>query len=343
MRSFAYTVQITSKEPVMDDIPRPLPIRPIRFMEHLRTFIRSKQLAYKTEKTYCTWIKDFLHFNNLQHPENMGAKEVDDYLSFLAVQRNLSVNSQKTALNALVFLYKQFYNKDLGQLNFAPSMRPKTIPTVFSHAEATAVIEKLSGTYKLAALLMYGAGLRVMEAARLRVQDVDFANNCLVVREGKGRKWRRSLMPKSLVSDLRRQIDYALALHSKDLADGLGEVYLPDALSRKYPNAATAPGWQYLFPAPHIAKDPRADIKRRHHVGEQQIQRSVKKAIQQCGIYKKSGCHTFRHSFATNLLQAGADIRNIQELMGHSDLSTTQIYTHVVGIQERGITSPVDL
>lgn len=272
----------------------------------------------------------------------MGAMEVDQYLSHLAVHRNLSINSQKTALNALAFLYNKFYGVELGRLEFIPSSRPRTIPTVFSHEEAFAIIRQLSGMAKIIATIMYGAGLRIMEAVRLRIQDVDFSNNCLVVREGKGRKWRRSILPKSLVPELKNQIEIALSIHTRDLKDGFGEVYLPNALSKKYPNAAISPIWQYLFPAAKLSIDPRSNKKRRHHIGEQQIQRHVRQAIVKCHIYKKAGCHTFRHSFATNLLQAGADIRSIQELMGHSDLSTTQIYTHVVGIQERGITSPAD-
>lgn len=326
----------------MEDIPPPLPGKPVRFMDRLRQFIRAKQLAYKTEKTYCVWILDYIRFHKRVHPASLGGEDVDAYLSFLALSRNVSINTQKTALNAIVFLYKQFLGVDLGELNFAPSSRARTLPTVFSHQEATQVIDKLSGRYWIMALLMYGSGLRVMETVRLRVQDVDFANNYLMVRESKGLKWRRTLLPATLAEPLQKQVSFVLALHQKDVADGYGEVYLPNALAKKYPRAASSPEWQYLFPADNLAVDPRSDVVRRHHIGERQVQRIVKQAIVKSRIYKKAGCHTFRHSFATRLLEAGTDIRNIQEVMGHSDLSTTQIYTHVVGAHKRNILSPID-
>lgn len=326
----------------MEDIPVPLPAVPVRFMDRFRAFIRARQLAFRTEKTYCLWVREFIRFHGKRHPQTMGADEVNTWLSHLANNRSVSVNTQKTALNAVVFLYHQFLNKELGKLDFINTTQGRRLPTVFSHSEAMAVLSKLDGIHKLVASLMYGSGLRVMEATRLRVQDVDFSEQCLFVRETKGDKARRSLLPGSLVDGLRNQIEYALALHRQDLEDGFGEVYLPNALSKKYPNAARSPHWQYVFPAQRLSVDPRSGIRRRHHIGEQQVRRHVNAAIRAVGIRKKASCHTFRHSFATNLLKGGTDIRSIQELLGHNDISTTQIYTHVVGTHQRGISSPLD-
>ncbi|GAB2198356.1 integron integrase [Sessilibacter sp. MAH4] len=326
----------------VDDIPIPIPKNPTRLMDQLRAFIRSKRLSYKTEKVYCFWILRYIRFHDRQHPNNLTVDHVNQFLSSLVLQENVSVNTQKTALNALAFLYNQFLSKPLEGVEFTPSSKQRHIPTVFSHQEAMSIINELSGIYKLIVSLMYGSGLRVMESVRLRVQDVDFSNGCLIVREAKGNYWRRTLLPSSLIDGLQNQVNFVLAQHQKDLADGCGSVYLPFALERKYPNASTSSGWQYLFPAPHYSIDPRSNIKRRHHLGEQSVQRAVKAAIKRVGILKKAGCHTFRHSFATNLLRNGTDIRAIQEMLGHRDISTTQIYTHVVGLHERGVTSPLD-
>lgn len=326
----------------MEDIPKPLPAKPTRFMDRFRAFIRARHLAYRTEKTYCLWVRDFIRFHGRQHPETLAAQDVDAWLSYLANDRQVAINTQKTALNAVVFMYQQFLGRELGRLQFQRTTRGRRLPTVFSHAEAMAVLSHLEGEHRLAASLMYGAGLRVMETVRLRVQDVDFAESCLIIREAKGDNWRRTLLPRSVSHALQVQIERALALHQQDLLDGYGEVYLPYALGKKYPRAARSPAWQYVFPAANRALDPRSGVIRRHHIGEQQVRRAVARALAKSGIHKKASCHTFRHSFATNLLKSGTDIRNIQELMGHNDLSTTMIYTHVVGTHERGVSSPLD-
>ena len=326
----------------MDDIPIPIPRQPTRFMDRLREFMRARHLAYRTEKTYCFWIKDFIRFHQMRRPEALTGVEVDAWLGNLANRRSVSINTQKTALNAVVFLYKQFLGIELGELRFDKTSKGRRLPVVLTHEEAVAVLGHLEGHHKLAASLMYGSGLRVMEAVRLRVQDVDFGHRCLFVREAKGEKWRRTLLPKSLEQPLEAQIELALALHKRDLDEGFGEVYLPYALAKKYPSAARSPGWQYVFPAAERAVDPRSGVVRRHHIGEQQVRRAVGRALASAGIRKKASCHTFRHSFATNLLAAGTDIRNIQELLGHNDVNTTMIYTHVIGAHERGAVSPLD-
>ncbi|SDU16340.1 integron integrase [Halopseudomonas salegens] len=326
----------------MDDIPIPLPAQPARFMDRFRAHMRAKRLAYRTEKTYCLWVLDFIRFHKRRHPETMGAAEVDAWLSYLANQRHVAINTQKTALNAVVYLYRQFLERDLGELQFNKTNKGRRLPVVFSHEEAMQVIDAMNGVHQLVASLMYGSGLRVMEAVRLRVQDVDFSEQCLFIREAKGEKWRRTLLPHALLAPLRAQIDMALALHKRDLLDGYGAVYLPGALDKKYPKAATSSQWQYIFPAPNRAMDPRSQVMRRHHVGEQQVRRAMAAAMSRLDIRKKASCHTFRHSFATNLLKAGTDIRSIQELMGHTDVNTTMIYTHVVGAHARGVASPLD-
>jgi integron integrase len=312
-------------------------------MDQFRLFIRARHLAYKTEKTYCYWVSFYIRFHSKKNPKEMAEQEIEQFLGFLSNDRNVAANTQKTALNALVFLYEKFLGVKIGNLRFEYARKPRQLPTVFSHKEAIEVIDCLTGIHWLAASLMYGSGLRVSETTRLRVQDIELTAGYIVVREGKGAKSRRTLLPETIVPALRRQLDFVAALHHKDLAEGYGAVYLPDALARKYPKAPIELGWQYLFPATHYSIDPRSNITRRHHIGEQQIQRAVSKAIGQTKILKKSGCHTFRHSFATRLLEQGVDLRNIQETMGHNDISTTQIYTHVVGLHERGMRSPVDL
>ncbi len=324
------------------DVPPPVPEQPVRFTDQLRSFIRARNLAYKTEKTYLFWILRFIRFHNRQHPKVMGAVEVEAFLSHLAVQQHASVNTQRTALNALVFLYREFLGQDLGTLSFGQAKGRRRIPTVFSNDEACAVIARLDAEYKLMAQLMYGSGLRISECIRLRVKDVDFSMNVLNVRDGKGGKDRVTVLPTSLRPMLVQQIGFVKALHQKDLARGCGEVYLPHALARKYPNAPRETAWQFLFPAGILSIDPRGGVRRRHHVMDRTVQKVIKQAIRESGVAKQASCHTFRHSFATRLLESGYDLRTIQELLGHADVKTTEIYTHVVKQGAPGVVSPLD-
>lgn len=324
----------------MEYLPRPIPASPVRFMDRLRAFMRAKRLAYRTEDGYCRWIHDFIRYHGMQRPENLAAEHIDQWLSHLVCDRAVSVNTQKTALNAVVFLYRQFLRREIEPLQFSRAKKGRQLPEVFSHDEATRVLSFMSGPMRLAASLMYGSGLRVMEAARLRVRDLDFDNRSLTVREAKGGKWRNTLLPNSLVSSLRSQVDLATALYRRDREEGFGAIYVPGRRS----SGAPEPGieWLYVFPATERAFCPITQVVRRHHMREQQIRRAVRRAIKKAGIAKSASCHTFRHSFATNLLADGTSIRQIQELLGHSDVSTTMIYTHVVGHHKLGATSPLD-
>lgn len=327
---------------VMDDIPVAVNPGSARFIDRLRLFIRSRHLAWATEKTYVHWIRRYIHFHGKRHPQDMGAREVVAFLNHLATVQRVSPRTQAIALNALVFLYRQFLQVDLGQLDYQPCRPKRRVPVVFSHAEAMAVIDGLDGSYRLMALLMYGAGLRVMECCRLRIKDVDFGMNELLVRDGKGGKDRRTLLPASTVAGLRLQVERVQRLHAQDVADGFGEVWLPHALERKYPSASRETAWQFLFPSACIGRDPQSGVQRRHHVHPRSIQKRVTQAIRAAGIHKHANCHTFRHSFATRLLDSGYDIRTIQDLLGHADVKTTEIYTHVLNRGGRGVLSPID-
>lgn len=327
----------------MDDIPLPLAKEKSPFLREVREVIRRRGLAYKTENTYLLWIRRFIFFNNKRHPNELGETEVSNFLSHLSLDRSVSVNTQKTALNAIVFLYRHVVQNPLGELTHQYATRTRHIPVVFTHNEALSIIQQLRMPYRLIAELMYGSGLRISEAIKLRVQDLDFGMNVLIVRNGKGNKDRVTLLPETAIDSLRLQVRFVNNQHQQDLLDGFGEVYLPNALARKYPSAPTQSGWQYVFPAARVAKDPRSGITRRHHIMDSTVQRRVKKAIRQVGIVKKCGSHTFRHSFATRLLENGYDLRTIQELLGHSDVKTTEIYTHVVKRGGKGVRSPLDI
>jgi integron integrase len=326
----------------MDDVR--VAVNPVstRFIDQLRLFMRTRHMAWTTEKTYVLWVRRYIHFHKKRHPAEMAAAEIEEYLNHLALVGGVAPGTQAIALNALIFLYKQFLQKDPGQLQYQPAVQKRRIPVVFSHAEATAIINGMKGSFYLMGMLMYGCGLRVHECLSLRVKDVDFELKEIVVRDGKGGKDRRTVLPEKVVDLLREQIEKVRCLHQEDCRDGYGEVYMPHALAKKYPKAAYEIAWQFLFPSATISTDPQTGVLRRHHVHSRSIQRAVKKSLHEQKINKLASCHTFRHSFATRLLEKGYDLRTIQDLLGHSDISTTEIYTHVLNKGGRGVVSPID-
>jgi integron integrase len=327
----------------MEDVPIFVEPSSTRFVDRLRIFIRSQNKAYATEKTYVSWVLRFIRFHNKQHPEKMGDTEIEAFLTHLSVERHCSQSTQRTALNSIIFLFKQFMQReDIGQLKYIGSKKKPVIPTVFTHDEAISVISKVSDIYKLMLELVYGSGLRVSELIRLRVKDIDYGMNQIIVRDGKGNRDRITLLPKKLIERLKDQTKVVEIRHKQDLLDGYGEVYMPNALNRKYKNAAKELTWQYVFPSGRISRDPRSGIYRRHHLEKSVIGRHVYKAIREAKIYKKASTHTFRHTFATQLLLNGYDIRTVQELLGHADVATTEIYTHVIKQGKAGIISPID-
>ncbi|MEW5888529.1 MAG: integron integrase [Pseudomonadota bacterium] len=317
---------------------------PPRLLDQVRDRLRLKHYSLRTETAYVGWIKRYILFHGKRHPREMGKAEVEAFLTSLAVERNVAASTQSQALSALLFLYGEVLGIDLPWLNeVTRAKKPARLPTVLTSDEVRALLAGIGeAELHLVASLLYGSGLRVMEAVRLRVKDVDLARGEIVVRDGKGGKDRVTMVPQRLVGPLRAQIARARAVHASDLARGGGEVWLPHALAVKYPNAARAFGWQYVFPAAGLSTDPRSGAVRRHHLDEKRVQRAVKAAALKAGIVKPVSPHTLRHSFATHLLEGGYDIRTVQELLGHSDVSTTMIYTHVLNRGGRGVTSPLD-
>ncbi|MEK7415207.1 MAG: integron integrase [Planctomycetota bacterium] len=311
--------------------------------EHLRHTMRLLRYSRRTESTYCMWIVQFVRFHGLRKPSTMGKVEVEAFLSHLANDRSVAGSTQHQALCALLFLYKTALNQPLPWLDTLPRPdRPKRLPTVLTRAEVRAVLGQLDGVYRLIADLLYGSGLRLMEGLRLRVKDIDVERRLVTVRSGKGDKDRATVLPTSVAARIPEHLARVRAVHQQDLAAGLGAVELPHALERKYPNAAREWSWQYVFPAAGLSTDPRSGRRGRHHIFETSIQRAVRQAAQVAGIAKPVHPHTFRHCFATHLLEDGADIRTVQELLGHNDVSTTMIYTHVMPVGPLGARSPLD-
>jgi integron integrase len=316
---------------------------PPRLLDRLRQAIRVRHYSRRTEQAYVHWVRRFVLFHGKRHPARMGAPEVGEFLSFLAVREGVAASTQNQALNALVFLYRDVLEQPLEAIGaVVRAKQPHRLPVVLAPAEVRALFGELRGTPRVVAGLLYGSGLRLLEAVRVRVKDLDFARREIVVRDGKGRHDRVTMLPARLVEALRQQLDVARALHLADLAEGFGAVYLPDALARKYPGAAREWGWQYVFPAQQRSCDPRTGEVRRHHLSEATVQRAVRAAVMRAGLVKPASCHSLRHSFATHLLERGQDIRTVQELLGHRSVATTMIYTHVLNRGARGVVSPLD-
>lgn len=314
-----------------------------KLLDRVSEKLRLGHYSLRTEKSYIAWIKRFIVFNGKQHPKLMGKPEIEAFLTHLAVERHVAAATQNQALNAILFLYRQVLAIDLPWMDdVVRAKRPERIPEVLSAAEVARLLAQLQGTYKLMASLLYGSGLRLMEVVRLRVKDVDFEYRQVVVRDGKGAKDRVTPLPASIEAALRAQIETVAALHRVDLKAGYGRVFLPNALAQKYPNAQHEFGWQYVFPSARLSRDPRSDAVRRHHLNEKGLQQAVKRAVARAGIHKKASCHTLRHSFATHLLERGSDIRTVQELLGHKNVQTTMLYTHVLKRGGRGVVSPLD-
>ncbi len=315
-----------------------------KLLDQVRQSLRVKNYSYRTEKSYVYWIKQYILYHNKRHPQEMGVPEIEEFLRYLAVKRNVAASTQNQALSALLFLYRELLNHPIEWVNVTWAKKPEHLPVVLTKKEVKAVIDRLSGVPLLVVQLLYGGGLRVNECLRLRVKDVDFGQKLLVVRHGKGGKDRTTTLPDKVIPSLQLHLDSVRRLHRQDLEQGYGRVSLPYALARKYPNADRQWQWQYVFPSKNLSRNPREeeDILRRHHLHPSSVQKAVKRAAAAAGIRKHVTPHTFRHSFATHLLEAGYDIRTIQELLGHKDVKTTMIYTHVVNRGVLGVRSPLD-
>ena len=312
-------------------------------LERVRQHIRLKHYSIRTEEAYLHTIKRFILFHHKQHPKDLGAVEIRQYLSYLANEGKVSASTQNQALSALLFLYREVLEIELPFIDgIERAKRPVRVPIVLTREEVKRVLVNLHGIHHLMASLLYGAGLRLMECVRLRVKDIDFGYRQITVRDGKGEKDRRTVLPNQLIPLLQHQLARVRDLHQKDLRQGYGCVYLPYALERKYKGASSELAWQWVFPAEKLSVDPRSGQVRRHHASEDMLQKAVRKAVGQATLTKRASCHTLRHSFATHMLEAGYDIRTIQELLGHNSVQTTQIYTHVLSRGGHGVKSPLD-
>lgn len=309
----------------------------------IRTAIRARHYSIRTEQAYLDWVDRFLkHYTGLPL-DDLGPPHIQEYLNFLAEVRAVAASTQNQALNALLFAFREVLKRDPGYLDgLVRARHPERLPVVYSREEVTRILDRLEGRHRLMASLLYGCGMRLMECVRLRVKDVDFTYRQITIRRAKGDKDRVTMLPDRLVAPLQRHLQAVRTEHDADLAAGYGEVYLPEALARKYPSAGRQWGWQYVFPASRRSVDPRSGVERRHHINESTLQKAVRAAARAAGIVKPGGCHSLRHSFATHLLERGQDIRTVQELLGHNDVRTTMIYTHVLNRGGKGVRSPLD-
>jgi integron integrase len=315
-----------------------------KLLDQYSEFLRNRHYSLRTEKTYIGWARQYILYHNKRHPREMGVAEINDFITYLVNQKTVSASTQNQAISAILFLYRNVLGVELDDkalISIRPT-KPKRVPTVLSKAEAKKVIANMDGIYKLMAQMLYGSGLRLMEVMRLRVKDLDFANRQIIVRDGKGENDRVTMFPDVLLEPLRLHLKHVKAQHELDLLMGYGTVYLPYALERKYPNANREFAWQYVFPASDLSIDPIRGIKQRHHLNESSLQKAVKQAAKLAKIDKSVSPHTFRHSFATHLLENGYDIRTVQELLGHKDVKTTMIYTHVLQRGGLAVKSPLD-
>ncbi len=327
----------------MQNPSAPVTTHPPKLLDLVREKIRIKHYSIRTETQYVHWIRRFILHHDKRHPREMGAREVEIFLTHLATHGNVSAATQNQALAAILFLYREVFDQQLPWMdNVIRAKKPQRLPVVLSKMEVARILERMDGTYGLMARLLYGTGMRIMECCRLRVQDVDFDRREILIRNGKGAKDRVTMLPAAVVPLLQAHLAKRRRLFEDDEAKGMSEVFLPDALERKYPSASSDWGWQYVFCSGSYSVDPRSGRERRHHLDEKLLQRAMKKAVEAAGIHKPATPHTFRHSFATHLLEGGYDIRTVQELLGHSDVSTTMIYTHVLNKGGHGVVSPLD-
>ena len=321
------------------------PTKSRKILDEVRDVMRLRHYSIHTERAYCDWIKKYVYFHGMNSRDDLkdGEKKIEAFLTHLAVNKNVAPSTQNQAMNALVFLYKKVLKNPFGEeINAVRANKKIHVPVVMTREETSMVIKMMEGTTQIAAKLMYGSGLRISETIRLRVQDIDYEMKTITVRSGKGAKDRVTTFPSSIIPFMQNHLAKVKAIHESDLEKRCGEVYMPYALARKYPNAAREWGWQYVFPARNLSTDPRSGVIRRHHIDPSVINKAIKVAVRKAGLTKRISAHTFRHSFATHLLQRGTDIRTIQALLGHSDVSTTMIYTHLLQQGGQGVPSPLD-